>query len=209
MPDTPVYILTGSTTFSAAEWFSFTLQKLGRAVLIGERTAGGAHPVDRKPINDDFFLQTPIGEIKDPVDHGDFEGKGVNPDYETAARDALAFAHGLALQKLAVKDPRKRQEYDWLVPALAVEATPFSISPADLQKTIGQYDGREIALEGGTLVYRWRGRFRLALEPLSPTLFAVEGVRNYRLQLVTENGRVTGLERIEQSGQKISYAKTD
>jgi hypothetical protein len=207
MPDKPVYILTGSTTFSAAEWFSFTLQKLGRAVLIGERTAGGAHPVDQKPINDDFLIQIPIGEIKDPVDHVDFEGKGVTPDQPTSARDALAFAHKLALEQLAAKDPGKRQEYDWLLPALAVEAAPFVISPADLNNAIGQYDGREIALEGGRLVYRWRGRFRLALEPLSPTLFAVEG-SNYRLRLVMENGRVTGLERIEQSGQKSIHKKT-
>ncbi|WP_407809667.1 S41 family peptidase, partial [Staphylococcus aureus] len=49
MVDKPVYILTGSTSCSSAEWFSYTMKKLGRATLIGERTAGGAHPVARQP----------------------------------------------------------------------------------------------------------------------------------------------------------------
>lgn len=209
MPETPVYILTGSTTFSAAEWFSFALQKLGRAVLIGERTAGGAHPVARKPVDDDFFLQTPMGEIRDPVDRSDFEGTGVAPDHDIPASGALAFAHRLALEALAAKYPEKKKEYDWLLPALANEIAPFAPSPEDLQKLVGEYEGRTIALENGTLVYRWRGRFRLALKPLSPTLYAVEGVRNYRLRLATENGRTTGLERIDENGSQAFYARLD
>ncbi|MBX2803347.1 MAG: S41 family peptidase, partial [Myxococcales bacterium] len=51
-PERPAYVLTGSTSFSAAEWFSFALQKLGRAEIIGERTTGAAHPVASVPIDD-------------------------------------------------------------------------------------------------------------------------------------------------------------
>ena len=36
MPNTPVYILTGSMTFSAGEEFTYDLQSLGRAVVVGE-----------------------------------------------------------------------------------------------------------------------------------------------------------------------------
>jgi len=92
---------------------------------------------------------------------------------------------------------------------LADEIEPFSLSPEDRQNIIGEYEGREIAFENGTLVYRWRGRFRLALKPLSPTLFALEGVRTYRIRLVAQNGRITGLERIEESGAKTFYPKLD
>jgi hypothetical protein len=37
--DIPVVVLTGSTSFSSAEWMAFSLQRLGRATVIGERTA--------------------------------------------------------------------------------------------------------------------------------------------------------------------------
>ncbi len=101
MADKPLYILTGSTTFSAAEWLSYTMKKLGRARLVGALTAGGAHPVDRKPVGTDFFLQVPIGHIRDPVDHGDFEGAGVHPDIEVSSIEALKVAHRLAIEERA------------------------------------------------------------------------------------------------------------
>jgi C-terminal processing protease CtpA/Prc len=101
MVDKPVYILTGSTSFSSAEWFTYVMKKLGRAKIIGARTAGGAHPVDRKPIGDDFYLQVPIGQIRDPVDGQDFEGVGVLPDVDVPSVDALTSAHKLALEDLS------------------------------------------------------------------------------------------------------------
>ncbi|MER5873664.1 S41 family peptidase [Streptomyces sp. NPDC002044] len=45
--DRPVYVLTGSTTFSAGEDVAYTLQAHGRAVVIGETTRGGAQPTAR------------------------------------------------------------------------------------------------------------------------------------------------------------------
>jgi hypothetical protein len=94
----PVVVLTGSTSFSAAEWMAFSLQRLGRATVIGERTAGGAHPVTRVPIDDRFMLQTPIGQIHDPVDGKDFEGVGVTPDLAVPASEAV-----LAAQKFLLR----------------------------------------------------------------------------------------------------------
>jgi hypothetical protein len=96
----PVVVLTGSTSFSAAEWMAFSLQRLGRATVIGERTAGGAHPVTRVPIDDRFMLQTPIGQIRDPVDGKDFEGVGVTPDLAVPASEAV-----LAAQKVPAARP--------------------------------------------------------------------------------------------------------
>jgi C-terminal processing protease CtpA/Prc len=39
----PVYVLTSAATFSGGEQLSYDLQHLGRAIVIGERTRGGAH----------------------------------------------------------------------------------------------------------------------------------------------------------------------
>lgn len=200
----PVYVLTGSTSFSAAEWFAYTLKKLGRATLVGERTAGGAHPVDRKPVGRDFFLQVPIGQIRDPVDRGDFEGQGVTPDHPVASADALAVAHRLALADLAKSDPAKRADADWIAPELAARAQP---SAATLKAIAGRYEGRRIDVVDGKLLYTWRERFRLTLEPLGGDLLAIEGVRDFRFRIVRKGGKVSALERIDRDGTTRTYAR--
>jgi hypothetical protein len=202
----PVYVLTGSTSFSTAEWFAYTLKKLGRATLVGERTAGGAHPVDRKPIGSDFFLQVPIGQIRDPVDHGDFEGQGVTPDHLVASADALAVAQRLALAEIAKADPAKRADAEWIAPQLA-ERDP--LSPAALKAIAGRYEGRRIDLSGGKLLYIWRDRFRLALEPLGGDLLAIEGVRDFRFRIARKGGKVVALERLNRDGTTQTYARLD
>jgi len=201
-----VYVLTGSTSFSAAEWFAYSLKKLGRATLVGERTAGGAHPVDRKPVGTDFFLQVPIGQIRDPVDRGDFEGQGVTPDHPVASADALAAAHRLALADLAKADPAKRADADWFAPELA--ARP-QLSAAALKAIAGRYEGRRVDLVDGKLLYTWRERFRLTLEPIAGDLLAVEGVRDFRFRVVRKDGKVAGLERIDRDGTTQTYARID
>ncbi|MDZ3833763.1 MAG: S41 family peptidase [Sphingopyxis sp.] len=206
LTDKPVYVLTGSTTFSAAEWFAFTLQKLKRATLIGERTAGGAHPVDRKPFATDFFVQVPIGQIHDPVDHSDFEAKGVMPDHMVASADALRFAYRLALADRAKADPAKQADADWLEPLIAAGA-PKSLQPSDLKAIAGSYDGRKIEIIDGGLSYVWRQRFRLALAPLGNDLFAVEGVDEFRFRIARKAGKVVALERLNRDGTIQSYAR--
>ncbi|MCX4681930.1 S41 family peptidase [Streptomyces sp. NBC_01433] len=45
----PLYVLSSDSTFSAAEELTYDLQQLGRAVVVGERTRGGAHPCKGSP----------------------------------------------------------------------------------------------------------------------------------------------------------------
>ncbi len=202
----PVYVLTGSTSFSAAEWFAYTLKKLGRATLVGERTAGGAHPVDRKPVGTDFFLQVPIGQIRDPVDRSDFEGQGVTPDHQVASADALAVAHRLALADLAKADPAKQRDADWFGPVAAERGRPHATT---LKAIAGRYQGRRIDLVAGKLLYTWRERFRLTLEPLGGDLLAIEGVRDFRFRIARKGGKVVALERLNRDGTTQTYARLD
>ena len=209
MVDKPVYILTGSTSFSSAEWFSYAMKKLGRATLIGERTAGGAHPVARKPLNDDFFVQVPIGQIQDPVDHGDFEGAGVQPDIPSPSIRALPLAHKLALENLAKTDDARRTEFAWLLPSLTAAIERPHVDAGMLAKAAGKYEGRQIILDNGTLYYIWRDRFRVALEPIGPDLFAVEGVSDFRYRLNVSRGKVTVLERVNKDASIQRYKRLD
>jgi hypothetical protein len=202
----PIVVLTGSTSFSAAEWMAFSLQRLGRATIIGERTAGGAHPVTRVPINDQFMLQTPIGQIRDPVKGQDFEGAGVTPDLAVPASDAL-----LAAQKFLLQSRAEAGEADarWaLVPVEFAISAQIS-SPTDLDDAVGRYEGRALVRTPTGLSYGWRDHSVLALDPIGKDLFAVQGTDDYRFRLVRENGRVGGLERVWKSGEAVTYRRLD
>ena len=59
LADVPLYILTSKSTFSAAEEFCYNLKQLKRALIIGEKTRGGAHPIDYEPVGEYFVLMIP------------------------------------------------------------------------------------------------------------------------------------------------------
>ena len=151
-------------------------------------------------------MQVPIGQIRDPVDRGDFEGQGVTPDHPVASADALAVAHRLALTDLAKAHPAKRADADWFAPALAERPQP---TPAALKAITGRYEGRRIDLVEGKLRYTWRDRFRLTLEPLGGDLLAIEGVRDFRFRILRKGGKIVALERINRDGTTDSYARLD
>jgi C-terminal processing protease CtpA/Prc len=85
----PVFVLTSKRTFSAGEAFCYALKTLERATLIGETTAGGAHPMEIHRIDDHFSVSIPVGQSISPVTHTDWEGTGVVPDIRVPAAQAL------------------------------------------------------------------------------------------------------------------------
>jgi len=99
-PTVPVFVLTSSRTFSGAEEFSYTLQALKRATIVGEVTAGGAHLVRPERLDDRFFIDMPFARAVSPITKTDWEGRGVQPDVEVAAEQALATAQKLARERL-------------------------------------------------------------------------------------------------------------
>ena len=104
-PDKPVYILTSASTFSAAEDFVYSLQKLGRAIVIGERTAGGAHSGrGLQRLSPNFTAFIPVGRSLNPLTNTNWEGVGIEPDITTTSDQALNVAHITALRRLAEKE---------------------------------------------------------------------------------------------------------
>ncbi len=96
----PVYVLTSAGTFSGAEEFTYDLKNLKRAVIVGERTAGGAHLVMNHRIDDHFLVGVPFARPINPISKTDWEGTGVAPDVRVKSADALEVAEQLALRKL-------------------------------------------------------------------------------------------------------------
>lgn len=84
-----VYILTSRYTRSAAEDFAYTMQAMGRATIVGERTWGGAHPTSAHRLTAHFVGRIPNGRSINPITHTNWEGTGVVPDIPTGSQDAL------------------------------------------------------------------------------------------------------------------------
>jgi hypothetical protein len=97
----PLYVLSSGSTFSAAEELAYDLQQLGRAVVVGEPTRGGAHPCQGWTLHPHLEATVPVGRAINPVSHTNWEGTGVQPDIPCAAADSLDHAHALALARLA------------------------------------------------------------------------------------------------------------
>lgn len=111
MPDVPVFVLTSSETFSAAEEFSYNLQALKRATLVGETTRGGANPGGLFSIDAQFEMVIPTGRAINPITGTNWEGVGVVPHVPVAAKAALDAA--LELARKAAANWRAEIEVRW------------------------------------------------------------------------------------------------
>ena len=101
--DKEVYVLTSQRTFSAAEEFTYDLQALKRATVVGETTAGGANPGGPYRVGDHFYAAMPMGHSVNPVTKTNWEGKGIAPDIKVPEKNALTAAQRVALQHLVEK----------------------------------------------------------------------------------------------------------
>lgn len=85
----PVYLLISPKTFSAAEHFAYDLQALGRAVVVGEPSGGGAHPFEYRPLHPHFILSLAESRSTNPITGGNWQGTGVIPDIAVPGDRAL------------------------------------------------------------------------------------------------------------------------
>ena len=145
----PLYILTSSSTFSAAEDFCYSLQNLKRALVVGETTGGGAHS-SRGPqrLTQSFTAIIPVGRSISPITKTNWEGTGVTPDIKTSADASLSVAHLHALRSILEKetDPQWKQIVQQLADDLAKSVSvpapqrQFHRAQAGLRRPIGRAD---------------------------------------------------------------------
>ena len=102
-PDKPIYVLTSSRTFSAAEEFTYNLQTRKRATIVGETTGGGANPGRGVPLPYNLTVFVPTGRAINPITKTNWEGVGVKPDVAVNADSALDAAYRMAKQAVATK----------------------------------------------------------------------------------------------------------
>ncbi len=101
LAEQPVYVLTSARTFSGAEAFAYDLKAQGRAKIVGEKTAGGAHMTRGERLDERFTLAVPFARAVNPVTKTNWEGTGVVPDVLVPAANALPAALAIAAADLA------------------------------------------------------------------------------------------------------------
>jgi hypothetical protein len=100
----PVYVLTGSHTFSGGEELCYNLQALDRAELIGETTGGGAHPTRPFPISRAVHIGIPFARSVNPVTGTNWQGTGVVPAVAVPEAQAYDVAYARALRHVLAMD---------------------------------------------------------------------------------------------------------
>ena len=119
LADKEVYILVSKDCFSASEDFAYNMQALGRAKVIGEVTGGGAHPTKPYKIGTYFLADIPFAYGVNPVTHTDWEGKGVRPDIQVPADQALLTAQIMAIRFIIKKIPAETERIAGLQKVIA------------------------------------------------------------------------------------------
>jgi hypothetical protein len=156
-PQVPIWILTDRGTASAGEDFAFVLQQLGRARIVGDRTAGAGHNNDFVDAGHGFGVSISYTRVADPKSGKEWERVGVIPDMPVAPADALGAAHAAALDSLATlaKDPVWARTLSVTQMGVRAQSNPPAISAETMVRYAGTYEGgRVIALERGALTFR-------------------------------------------------------
>jgi hypothetical protein len=100
LTDKPVYLLTSSTTQSAAEYFVYNLAMHKRVTIVGARTGGAQHSGSFRKISDDFGIA--VEEVPPPPSPFPVKGWeviGVEPDVRVESGLALRTATRLAASR--------------------------------------------------------------------------------------------------------------
>ena len=87
--EVPLYVLVDHRSASAAEDVPFVLQNLGRATIVGERTAGAGRNNLFVPVGPGLIVSISFTRVSDPRTGREWEAVGVQPDIEAPSDQAL------------------------------------------------------------------------------------------------------------------------
>jgi carboxyl-terminal processing protease len=105
----PVAVLIDGMSASTSEVFSGGIQEIGRAVIVGERSAGAALPSFIQKLPTGALFQFAVADFKTPKGVL-IEGRGVIPDVEARYDRASLLAGRDAQLEAAVEQIRKSRE---------------------------------------------------------------------------------------------------
>lgn len=218
LPETDLYILTSGSTGSAAEALAFELQAVGRARVVGERSAGAAHAGGWVPLGRGYVAFIPNARGFDPRTGRDWERTGVQPDIVAPASRAREAAHAEAVRRLLARgiDARQARELRWLLPLLERQAAgPLTVPRALLERYAGAYERCAIRADQDELRFVGASGIAQRLMALTEDTFQIDDERipppeQVRIRFVAEanaNGGITRLELLVRDGRVLPRAR--
>ncbi|MGF7039215.1 S41 family peptidase [Mucilaginibacter lappiensis] len=172
----PVYILTSKRTFSGAEDFSYAMQSVKRATIVGDTTGGGAHPVNTFSITNGLVAFIPFARSLNPYTHTDWEGTGVIPDIAVPSTNALekALETIYTNQLKSAKNNDEKKAIEWQLHRLNVYHY-LKIDAKTLEQYTGTYNsgGLNFYVKNGALYCKNKQgkNYTFELVPISSSVF--------------------------------------
>lgn len=141
MPDAKVYILTGRGTGSASEGFAYAMQKLKRATIVGDTSAGAGIAGGNVQLGHNLQAFVPVKMVVGPNDNTGWEGIGVVPDVEIGKEDALAATRKLILQDIlkTSTDSLQKVAAQWVIDDEALTANAAVNMKTKYSALVGKY----------------------------------------------------------------------
>lgn len=212
LSDAKLYILTSGQTVSAAEELAYDLKHLDRAVIVGEKTRGAAHPARNYSLPSlNLSLSIPYGRAINPVTGTNWEGVGVEPDIRVESPKAFHVAYLDALESLKREclNEDRLIALDWAIDGAKAGMNEITVSAQEMQDIAGRYNGMEIVMIDNRLTYRSRSGASYVLFPMGDDLYGLEGLKFLRLKFVRdESGAVTLLKRLFYDGRSDESPKS-
>lgn len=207
----PVWVLTSRRTFSAGEGFAYQLKHLERATIIGETTAGGAHPTRSHEIKGTgVVMRLPYGRAINPVTGTNWEGTGVEPHIQVPREKALERARTEAISTLleTAEEAGDRWRLEWVRDGLEIEQHPVDLAPNVLAEFVGAYGPRTIALTDRGLSYQRGDGPVLDLVPMGDDRFIFPTLDYFRVRFERDaDGRVTRIVGMYQTGETDAFER--
>jgi hypothetical protein len=189
----PIYVLTSSRTFSAAEEFAYDLQSQRRGKVVGETTGGGAHPVSFQLTGHGFIALVPFARALNPVTRTNWEAVGVKPDLAVDPDNAIdAALLNFYDDRIAVlTDSVKKAPFAWDRAMLYANLHPQLVDPSVLKSYTGTFKFREdvgetITFEAGALYAKAEVGKPSRLLAFSANTFKPEHNDTYKLEFVKD-----------------------
>lgn len=192
----PVYILASRGTHSAAEDFTYGMQSIHRAIVVGDTTIGGAHPTRGFDIGFGFVAEIPGQRSLNPYTHTDWEGTGVLPDVLVTPEKALETAEIDFFRKQAkqARTDEEKERAEWQLKRILASHVAVTPDSATLTAYAGVYEGGlEFYVRGNDLYCRnpERGGNVFKLSYFAPDEFVLD--ENVELEFTRDPiGKVNG-----------------
>ncbi len=166
------------------------MQSIKRAIIVGDTTGGGAHPVRPFPIGQGFVASIPFARSLNPYTHTNWEGIGVIPDIPIAASKALETAQIAILTERmnkATSDVDKRRA-QWQITELLASQKEEIKDSAFFSSYTGTYQGGLVFYVNQSMLYcrnAERGNRVFKLSFISGNRFILD--ENVQVEFVKDN----------------------